>query len=137
MPNLAKLSEELDLPGFAFDCGSPGVNHYGAAAQNPEVAGRAWDEKGVLIEELCGVNLIVDYVQNLRPSDPLYVWKNGGGNCDMQMIETDLFGSVFPSWMPHMRYGIGQRPAVLHVREGYMYQETIPDWNSLTQHQFS
>lgn len=136
MEDLAKLSEELDLPGFAFDCGSPGVNHYGAAAKNPEVAGRAWDEKGVFIDELCGVNLIVDYVHKLRPSDPLYVWKNGGGNCDMQMIETDLFGSVFPSWMPHMRYGIGQRPAVLHVREGYMYQETIPDWNSLTQDEF-
>ncbi|MBR2721054.1 MAG: hypothetical protein IKB74_06920, partial [Lentisphaeria bacterium] len=132
MEDLAKLSEELDLPGFAFDCGSPGVNHYGAAAKNPEVDGRAWDEKGVFIDELCGVNQIVDYVHKLRPSDPLYVWKNGGGNCDMQMIETDLFGSVFPSWMPHMRYGIGQRPAVLHVREGYMYQETIPDWNSLT-----
>ena len=136
MEDLAKLSEELDLPGFAFDCGSPGVNHYGAAAKNPEVDGRAWDEKGVFIDELCGVNQIVDYVHKLRPSDPLYVWKNGGGNCDMQMIETDLFGSVFPSWMPHMRYGIGQRPAVLHVREGYMYQETIPDWNSLTQDEF-
>ncbi|MBE6378781.1 MAG: hypothetical protein E7051_08205 [Lentisphaerae bacterium] len=136
MEDLAKLSEELDLPGFAFDCGAPGVNHYGAAAKNPEVDGRAWDEKGVFIDELCGVNQIVDYVHKLRPSDPLYVWKNGGGNCDMQMIETDLFGSVFPSWMPHMRYGIGQRPAVLHVREGYMYQETIPDWNSLTQDEF-
>ena len=136
MEDLVKLSQELDIPGFAFDCGAPGVNHYGAAARNPEVAGRAWDEKGVFIDELCGVNQLVDFVHQIRPEDPLYVWKNGGGNSDMQMIETDLFGGVFPSWMPHVRYNAGQRPTVLHVREGYLYQETIPDWASISRDEF-
>lgn len=134
--DMVQLAKELDLPGFAFDCGAPGVSHYGAAAKNPETKGRAWDEKGVFIDELCGVNQLVDFVHKIRPEDPLYVWKNGNGNCDMQMIETDLFGNVFPTWMPHVRYNAGQRPVVLHVREAYMYQTTIPDWRSISQKEF-
>lgn len=132
MKDLADVAKELDLPGFAIDCGTPGVNHYGAAAQNPEVKGRSWDEKGIFIDELCAINQVIDYIHRLRPADPLYAWKNGGGNADMLMIETDLFSRTFQSWMPITRYNIGQKPAVLHVREGWNYYVTIPQWRNLT-----
>ena len=130
--DLANVARELDLPGFAIDCGTPGVNHYGAAAHNPEVKGRSWDEKGIFIDELCAINQVIDYIHALRPEDPLYVWKNGNGKADILMIETDLFSRIFQSWMPLTRYNIGQRPAVLHVREGWMFQSTIPEWRTLT-----
>jgi hypothetical protein len=132
MKDLAYVVKELDLPGFAIDCGTPGVNHYGAAAKNPAVKGRSWDEKGIFIDELCAINQVIDYIHRLRPADPLYAWKNGGGNADMLMIETDLFSRTFQSWMPLTRYNIGQRPAVLHVREGWNYYATIPQWRTLT-----
>ena len=132
MKDLADVAAELDLPGFAIDCGTPGVNHYGAAAKNPAVKGRSWDEKGIFIDELCAINQVIDYIHSIRPSDPLYAWKNGGGNADMLMIETDLFSRTFQSWMPLTRYNIGQRPAVLHVREGWNYYNTIPEWRILT-----
>ena len=130
--DLAAVAKELDLPGFAIDCGTPGVNHYGSAAKNPAVKGRSWDEKGIFIDELCAINQVSDYIHSLRPGDPLYTWKNGGGKADMLMIETDLFSETFQSWMPLTRYNIGQRPAVLHVREGWNYYNTVPDWRSLT-----
>ena len=131
MKDLADVAKELDLPGFAIDCGTPGVNHYGAAAKNPAVKGRSWDEKGIFIDELCAINQVIDYIHALRPADPLYAWKNGGGKADMLMIETDLFSMTFQSWMPLTRYNIGQRPAVLHVRNGWNYYNTIPQWRSL------
>ena len=132
MKDLADVAKELDLPGFAIDCGTPGVNHYGAAAQNPTTKGRSWDEKGIFIDELCAINQVIDYIHSIRPQDPLYAWKNGGGKADMLMIETDLFSRTFQSWMPLTRYNIGQRPAVLHVRAGWNYNVTIPKWRSLT-----
>ena len=131
MEDLAAVAKELDLPGFAIDCGTPGVNHRGAAAKNPAVKGRSWDEQGIFVDELCAINQLIDYIHAIRPKDPLYAWKNGGGKADMLMIETDLFSQTFQSWMPLTRYNIGQRPAVLHVREGWNYYKTVPDWRSL------
>lgn len=128
--------DELNIPGFAFDCGTPGVNHYGAAAKNPKLKGRSWDEKGIFCDELTALNIIFDYVHAMKPDDPLYVWKNGEGKADMRMIETDLFGPIFTSWMPLTRYNAGQRPCVLHVREGYLFGTTIPDWRQLSRSEF-
>ena len=128
--------EELNFPGFAFDCGTPGVNHYGPAAKNPKLKGRSWDDKGIFCDELTALNIIFDYVHAMKPDDPLYVWKNGEGKADMRMIETDLFGPIFSSWMPLTRYNAGQRPCVLHVREGYLFGTTIPDWRQLTRSEF-
>ena len=133
MKDLADVTKELDLPGFAIDCGTPGVNHYGAAAKNPKVKGRSWDDNGIFIDELCAINQVIDYIHAIRPEDPLYAWKNGGGKADMLMIETDLFSRTFQSWMPLTRYNIGQRPAVLHVREGWKYYDTVPDWRNLSK----
>ncbi|MBO7329159.1 MAG: hypothetical protein J6W00_10365 [Lentisphaeria bacterium] len=128
--------DELNIPGFAFDCGTPGVNHYGPAAKNPKLKGRSWDDKGIFCDELTALNILFDYVHAMRPDDPLYVWKNGEGKADMRMIETDLFGPVFSSWMPLTRYNAGQRPCVLHVREGYLFGTTIPDWRQLSRAEF-
>ncbi len=128
--------DELDIPGFAFDCGTPGVNHYGPATKNPKLKGRSWDEKGIFCDELTALNILFDYVHAMRPQDPLYVWKNGEGKADMRMIETDLFGPIFSSWMPLTRYNAGQRPCVLHVREGYLFGTTIPEWRQLSRSEF-
>ena len=134
--DIIDVSNELDMPGFAFDCGTPGVHHYGPAAKNPELKGRSWDEKGIFCDELCALNQIFDFIHNMKPDDPLYVWKNGEGKADMRMIETDLFGPIFSSWMPLTRYNAGQRPCVLHVKEGYLFASTIPHWRTLARAQF-
>ncbi|MBQ6473836.1 MAG: hypothetical protein IJJ33_17750 [Victivallales bacterium] len=134
--SLKKLVFELDLPGFAVDCGTPGVNYYGPGAQNPNLTGRSWDDQGVFIDELCAINQLSDFIHRLRPEDPPYVWKNGTGMTDMTMIETDLFSVNFQSWMPLTRYNIGQRPAVLHVRDAWMFDSSIPNWRNLTLEQF-
>ncbi|MBE6365867.1 MAG: hypothetical protein E7053_09020 [Lentisphaerae bacterium] len=136
MQDIIDVVNELDMPGFAFDCGTPGVHHYGPAAGNPELKGRSWDDKGIFCDELCALNQIFDFIHHLRPDDPLYVWKNGEGKADIRMIETDLFGPIFSSWMPLTRYNAGQRPCVLHVKEGYLFASTIPHWRTLTRAQF-
>ncbi|MBE6376656.1 MAG: hypothetical protein E7050_09350 [Lentisphaerae bacterium] len=134
--DIKALVDELDLPGFAADCGTPGVNFYGAAVQNNEVKGRAWDEKGIFCDELCALNQLFDYIRSLRPSDPLYVWKNGEGKADIRLIETELFSPIFYSWMPLTRYNAGQRPCIMHAKEGYVLGKSIPDWEKLTLDEF-
>ncbi|MFA6931913.1 MAG: hypothetical protein WCT05_16435, partial [Lentisphaeria bacterium] len=131
----ARLWKELDLPGFAFDCGTPGVSYRGPAVNNPELPGRAWDDKGIFIDELVAINDLIDFVHELDPDDPPYVWKNGQGRGDYMMIETSIFNPVFRSWMPLTRYNIGMRPAVIHS-PGYLFDQTIPNWRNLNQQDF-
>ncbi len=133
--DIARLWKELDLPGFAFDCGTPGVNYRGPAVNNPELPGRAWDDKGIFIDELVAVNDLIDFVHQLDPDNPPYVWKNGQGRADYVMIETSIFDPIFRSWMPLTRYNIGMRAAVVHGH-GYLIDQTIPNWRNLNQEEF-
>ncbi|MDD3695521.1 MAG: hypothetical protein PHG44_06080 [Lentisphaeria bacterium] len=131
----ARLWKELDLPGFAFDCGTPGVNYRGPACNNPELPGRAWDQQGLFIDELVAINDMIDFVHALDADNPPFVWKNGQGRADYVMIETSIFNPIFRSWMPLTRYNIGQRPAVIHS-PGYLFDSSIPNWRNLGREEF-
>lgn len=133
--DLKRLYQELKFPGFAMDCGTPGVFYRGPAAKDPEQPGRAWDEKGVFIDESVAVKSMIDFLHSLNPADPPFVWKNGQGSGDYMMIETSIFNPVFRSWMPLNRYNIGMRPAVMHG-PGFLVDSTIPDWRNLSQDAF-
>ena len=134
--DIRELAEELNLKAFTLDCGASGVYYRGPAAKNPESRGRAWDEKGLFIDELVGANDLIDYVHSLNPKNPIVVWKNGPGMGDMKMIETSIFNSVFRSWMPQTRYNAGMRPVCIHSRQGYMVNDTIPNWRQLSRDEF-
>lgn len=133
--DIRQLYEELQFPGFSMDCGTPGVSYRGPAAQNPELPGRAWDEKGIFIDELVAINHVIDFMHGLNPENPPFVWKNGQGRGDYMMIETSIFNPIFRSWMPLTRYNIGQRPAVVHG-PGFLVDSTVPDWRNLSRDEF-
>ena len=135
--SITGIVKDLDLPGFSVDCGTPGVNFYGVGAQLPTTKGRAWDDKGkIFCDEICALNQLFPWIRNLRPDDPLHIWKNGDGDSDVALFEADVFGPVFPSWMPLTRYMAGQRPAIIHVHQGYLFEKTIPDWRKLSLDEF-
>jgi hypothetical protein len=133
--DLKQLYEELNLPGFAIDCGSFGIYYRGPACADETLPGRAWDEKGVFICESITINELIDYIHSLNPENPPFAWKNGVAKSDYTMIETSIFNPIFRAWMPLTRYLIGQRPTVIHS-PGYLFEQTIPQWQNLDQEAF-
>lgn len=134
------LYKELDLPGFAFDCAAPGIYYRGPAVQNPDLPGRAWDEKGIFIDQSVAINNLVDFVHDMGTGKPDYekpfVWANGTLKADLVMIETSIFNPVFASWMPLYRYNMGSRPGNVHG-PGFMDLDlSIPEWRSMSKEVF-
>ncbi|MFA6931260.1 MAG: hypothetical protein WCT05_13125, partial [Lentisphaeria bacterium] len=133
--DLKQLHQELNLPGFAIDCGSFGMYYRGPACADETLPGRAWDEKGVFICESITINELIDFIHSLNPENPPFAWKNGIAKSDYTMIETSIFNPLFRAWMPLCRYLIGQRPTVVHS-PGYLFEQTIPQWQNLDQKTF-
>ncbi|MBE6395045.1 MAG: hypothetical protein E7044_13500 [Lentisphaerae bacterium] len=133
--SIRKVYEEIKPVGFAIDGGGCGVYYRGKATANPDIPERAWDAKGIFMDESAAVDKMVDFIHALDKKNPPIAWKNGMGKSDFTMLETSIFNPFFRQWMPHMRYMMGQRPVSVHS-PGYLFDQTIPGWRNMTREQF-
>lgn len=134
--DMKKVYDELGMPGFAFDCAAPGACYRGPAAQDPDMPGRAWDEKGVFVDQTVAVIKMTDFVHEELPG--AFVWLNGiTGRGDTTMLEYGIFEDSFRSVMPVVRYNAGQIP--MQTR-GYGFNrflfDYLPDWRNMTKKEF-
>ena len=133
--NIRQVYKEIKPVGFAIDGGGCGVYYRGKATSDPTIPERAWDAKGIFMDESAAVDKMVDEIHALDPKNPPVAWKNGVGKSDFFMLETSIFNPFFRQWMPHMRYMMGQRPVSVHS-PGYLFDQTIPGWRNMTREQF-
>ena len=132
--DMKKLTEELDLPGFALDCGSGGVYYRGPAVKK-HLPGRAWDDEGVFIDQSVAINDEVDYIHSLRPGS-MSVFINGPLKGDLVMYEESLVElAKLRNLMPLAKWHAGPRPTVSHGH-GWEYRNMVPDWRSKTSEEF-
>ena len=134
------LNKELDLPGFSLDCCGGGAKYRGPASKDPSMPFRAYDEKGVYVDQGVAVQKFIDFLHNdvvpnanhrTRP----FVAANGSLKCDVQMIEKSVFDPVFNTMMPLWRYIYGALPGVIHG-QGYGIDRLIPEWRQLNTAEF-
>ncbi|MBO5822997.1 MAG: hypothetical protein J6R86_08295 [Lentisphaeria bacterium] len=132
--DMAKLTEELKLPGFALDCGSGGFFYRGPVAKMP-VPGRAWDEKGVFIDQSVAINSVVDKIHQIKSDIPVTCWVNGTLKGDYLLMERSYVDrSELAKMLPIYRWWIGPRPGSVH-KHGYLYPNLVPAWRQQTKAQ--
>ncbi len=133
------VTKELDLPGFAFDCAYGGAYYRGPAIKK-NLPGRAWDDKGVFIDQSVAINHIVDFTHNIiktkNPAEKLVVFSNGYLKGDYIMVEEEILGvAKYKEWMPLLRYHIGPRPSTSHGH-GFRLSKIITNWREKTTEDF-
>ncbi|MBR2911628.1 MAG: hypothetical protein IKC05_08450, partial [Lentisphaeria bacterium] len=125
-------AKEIDLPGFAFDCGYGGAFYRGPAV-NKDIPGVAWDEKGKFIEQAVAINRQIDLVRSIkgRNGKPLTVWVNGYLKGDRNELEA-LYRNHgrFMRNMPLWRYWVGPKPA--NMSGHFAFNLLFPDWRTKT-----
>ena len=131
-----KIHADLGMPGFALDCVTPGAYYRGPASKNPDMPGRAWDEKGVFIDQTVAIIKMTDFIHEELPGT--FVWLNGiTGKGDTTMLEYGIFEDNFRSVMPVVRYNAGMIP--MQTR-GYGYSRFLynylPDWRNMSKDEF-
>lgn len=134
--DMKKIYADLGMPGFAFDCVTPGAYYRGPAAKDPDMPGRAWDEKGVFVDQTVAIIKMTDFVHEELPG--AFVWLNGiTGKGDTTMLEYGIFEDSFRSVMPVVRYNAGQIP--MQTR-GYGFTrflfDYLPDWRNMSRNEF-
>ena len=138
--DLKLVYDELELPGFSFDCSGSGCYYRGPAVKNYDLPGRAYDKKGVYIDSSVAQTVLFEYIrEKLDPAAPIhkrpFIAANGTMNADVVMIEKTPFERAFHDHMPHRRYTFGSLPIIIHGK-GYMLPQMIPDWRSLSRREF-
>lgn len=129
--DMINMTKDLELPGFSFDCSYSGAYYRGPAVKK-NLPGRAWDDKGVFIDQGVAINHQVDFVHNIiktkKPADKLVVFANGYLKADYIMVEASYMEiGKFKQWMPLLRYHIGPRPGAVH-KHGYNLRNVITTW---------
>ena len=132
--DMTYLTKDLDLPGFALDCGSGGSIFRGDAVKKP-IAGRAWDQEGIFVDGGIAVNAMVDFIHELNPRKPLSAFTNGTLKGDYIMFERNYVHPEVPVFMPLGRWWIGPRPGCVHGH-GHLFKDTVPNWRTLTPETF-
>ena len=132
--DMAKLTEELKLTGFALDCGSGGFFYRGPVTKMA-VPGRAWDEKGIFIDQSIAINDVVDKIHQIKSDIPLTCWANGTLKGDYMLMERSYVDrSELAKMLPIYRWWIGPRPGSVH-KHGYLYPNLVPAWRQQTKAQ--
>ena len=132
--DMAKLTKELKLPGFALDCGSGGFFYRGPVTKK-QVPGRAWDEKGVFIDQSVAINDVVDKIHQIKSDIPITCWVNGTLKGDYTLMERSYVDrSELAKMLPIYRWWIGPRPGSVH-KHGYLYPRLVPAWRQQTKEQ--
>lgn len=134
------LNKELDLPGFSLDCCGGGAKYRGPASKDPSMPFRAYDEKGVYVDQGVAIQKFIDFLHNDVVPDADYRTKpfiaaNGSLKCDVHMIEKSVLDPVFNTMMPLWRYIYGALPGVIHG-QGYAIDRLIPEWRQLNTAEF-
>ncbi len=130
-------AKEIDLPGFAFDCGYGGAFYRGPAV-NKDIPGVAWDEKGKFIEQAVAINHQVDVARSIRGKNgkPLTVWTNGYLKGDRNEIEASYrYHGRFMRNMPLWRYWVGSKPG--NISGHFSFNLLFPDWRNKTPQELS
>jgi len=136
--DMKELIEELGLQAFAFDTADGGARYYGPAVD--ACPGRAWDERGVFVEEGVAIGSLMDWVHEQRQGGkPLAVVANYGAystfvtchRCDSAMLEADPT-TVASGVADGLRYRLGHKTMVFW--ETYEYPELLRD--DLTREQY-
>ncbi|MHB8996158.1 MAG: hypothetical protein ACYC63_13005 [Armatimonadota bacterium] len=116
--DMAQVSRDLELAGFAFDTANGGAKYYGPAVNS--CPGRSWDTNGVYVDEAVAIADLMHYVHTLpgkygykqavvaNPGAPTYLTAFA---CDSSMIEADPT-SVVDGQSPSQRYALGHKTMV-------------------------
>ena len=132
--DMAALTKELQLPGFALDCGSGGFFYRGPVI-NKAVPGRAWDEKGIFIDQSVAINDVIDRIRKIKSDLPLTCWVNGTLKGDYLLMERSYVDrGELARMLPMYRWWIGPRPGSVH-KHGYLYPNLVPAWRQQTKAQ--
>ena len=132
--DMTYVAKELQLPGFALDCGSGGFDYRGPAVEKP-VPGRAWDKDGIFIDNSVAINAMVDHIRSINPKEPLTSFCNGTLKGDYMMFERSLVHPDTKRMMPLGKWWIGPRPGCVHAH-GYLFHDTVPNWKGLSTEEF-
>lgn len=135
--DMKAIYAQLGMPGFAFDCVTPGAYYRGPAVKKTDMPGKAWDEKGVFVDQTVAIIKLTDFVHKELPG--AFIWLNGiTGRGDTTMLEYGVFEDTFRSSMPVIRYNAGQIP--MQTR-GYGFArflfDYLPDWRNMTKAEFT
>ncbi|MBC7288799.1 MAG: hypothetical protein H5T86_12340, partial [Armatimonadetes bacterium] len=131
--DMADVAKELDLGAFAFDVAGGGARYYGPAV--PRCPARAWDERGVFVEEAVAIASLIDWVHQQKTSEgrPVAAIINPGAyssymttfRCDSSMLESSP-DSIATGLAQCLRPRLGHKTMVLW--ETYEYEEWLrPD----------
>lgn len=134
------VHKELGLPGFSLDCCGGGAKYRGPASKDPDMPFRAYDQKGIYVDQGIAVNKFIDFLHNDIVPNGDYRTKpflagNGSLKCDVQMMEKSVFDPVFDTMMPLWRYIFGSLPGIIHGK-GYFINQLIPEWRQLNTNEF-
>jgi hypothetical protein len=120
--------EELDMQGFAFDVSGGGIRVYADTTQGVmEAPGRAYDERGVFVDEGVGIALLMDYARSLKKDgrSMLIVANPSADGAYMTLVRSDAAMFESPPWgTTH-----GMRPEHLRARFGQKALSWWRDWN--------
>lgn len=144
--NFEKIVENYDTSGVALDVARGGPKYRGLIVEKP-VEGRAWDEKGLYIDQGIGVARFVDFLHTLPLRyDKRYVLAvvgnpEVGGQTYTVTTRYDAGMYEGPPYhpsraaIPLARYLLGQKP--LSWWAGWMYHRyAVPNWKTHDREHF-
>lgn len=144
--DMAKVAEELNLTGFAFDVASGGSKFRGdGTSKSP---GRAFDERGVYVDEATSIALIMDYLhKEVKTCDsrPPGIVANNTGFGKNNTVYTILFredNAIFEGTIDQLltdirgieqqRLLMGQKPFSLYTTEAASRAGKIIPWQNMS-----
>lgn len=117
--DMEALVAQNNIQGFAFDVANGGAKYFGPAVN--QCPGRAWDDRGVYVDEGVAIAKLMDWVHAHRDADgkPLAVVSNPGAlacyltpiRSDSAMLEADP-GNVNTGMAQSLRYALGHKTMV-------------------------
>lgn len=136
--DMARVVRELNLEAFAFDTANGGARYYGPAVDS--CPGRAWDERGVYVDEAVAIGKLMDWVHAQKSNGHrLAVIANPGAygsymsvfRCDSSMLESSP-AYVHSRIADGLRYRLGHKTMVFW--ETYDYEALLR--HDLTREQY-
>ncbi len=140
------IAETYDISGIAMDVARGGPKYRGPATDQP-VLGRAYDEKGVFLDQGVGVANFIDFLHTLpvrfSPEHVLAVIGNPETGGQTFTVTTRYDAGMYegPPYhrqraaIPLARYLLGQKP--LNWWTGWMYTRyAVPNWENFGREHF-
>ncbi len=138
--DMARIAQELVVPGFALDVYVNQQRNYSALVGRTALPGRAWDERGVFQDLGVSLSQLADRLHQLRLSDRPFerlalIGGHGavGFHTDATLYELTFYGADrkrYPLW----RMSMGQKPGV--IWQGYDIPNILPNWTKLERREF-